>query len=361
MRSIWRRGRVADQWRQAEGVWIPKEEKSKEIDQFRIISLLNTEGKIFFSILSRRLSKFLIMNEYIDTSVQKGGVAGIPGCIEHTGVVSQLIREARENHGNLAVLWLDLANAYGSIPISATLFSLAMNMIIKSAEVECRGLRVKSGIRQPPLRAYMDDITVTTSSVIGCKLIVRGLEKLIVWARMRFKPGKSRSLVLQKGKIKSTARFTIAGEFIPTVTEKPVKSLGKWFDSSTKDQAAIKGIGGDLDDWLRKIDKSGLPGKFKAWLYQHTILPQILWPLMLYEVAITTVEGMERKISGYLRRWLGLPKSLSSLALIGCCKIIYRAFSVVIFFFFVFLLVWMRRLATGMGVGVRSMPTGSFR
>ena len=63
---------------------------------------------------------------------------------------------------------------------------------------------------------------------------------------MRFKPGKSRSLVLQKGKIKSTARFTIAGEFIPTVTEKPVKSLGKWFDSSTKDQAAIKGIGGDL-------------------------------------------------------------------------------------------------------------------
>ena len=128
-------------------------------------------------------------------------------------------------------------------------------MIIKSAEVECRGPRVKSGIRLPPLRAYMDDITVTTSSVIGCKWIVRGLEKLIVWARMRFKPGKSRSLVLQKGKIKSTARFTIAGEFIPTVTEKPVKSLGKWFDSSTKDQAAIKGIGDDLDDWLRKISQ----------------------------------------------------------------------------------------------------------
>ena len=270
LQTIWRRGRVADQWRQAEGVWIPKEEKSKEIDQFRIVSLLNTEGKIFFSILSRRLSKFLIMNEYIDTSVQKGGVAGMPGCIEHTGVVSQLIREARENNGNLAVLWLDLANAYGSIQhkvveetlrryhvpsslgklildyynnfnlrvtsgtktsdwhrlergiitgctISATLFSLAMNMIIKSAEVECRGPRVMSGIQQPPLRAYMDDITVTTSSVISCKWIVRGLEKLIVWARMRFKPGKSSSLVLQKGKIKSTARFTIAGEFTPTV------------------------------------------------------------------------------------------------------------------------------------------------
>ena len=29
---------VEDQWRQAEGMWIPKEENSKEINQFRIIS-----------------------------------------------------------------------------------------------------------------------------------------------------------------------------------------------------------------------------------------------------------------------------------------------------------------------------------
>ena len=35
-------------------------------------------------------------------------------------------------------------------------------------------------------------------------------------------------------------------------------------------------------------------------------------PLMLYKVGITTVERMESKISGYLRRWLGLPKSLIS-------------------------------------------------
>ena len=145
----------------------------------------------------------------------------------------QLIREARENNGNLTVLWLDLANAYGSIlhklvedilcrhhvpssvsnlisdyyndfrlnvmsnttasylhrlerdiiigcMISATLLSLAINIIIKSAEVECRGPVTKSGIRQPQLRAYLDDITMTTSSVIGCKWVLRGLEKLII-------------------------------------------------------------------------------------------------------------------------------------------------------------------------------------
>ncbi len=97
-------------------MWIPKEENSKNISQFRTISLLSVEGKIFFSILSRRLTEFFLKNSYIDTSVQKGGIPGVPGCLEHTGLVTQLIWEAHEGKGDLTALWLDLANAYGSIP-----------------------------------------------------------------------------------------------------------------------------------------------------------------------------------------------------------------------------------------------------
>ena len=77
-----------EQWRFAEGVWIPKAEGSKLLDQFRLISLLNTESKIFFSLLSRRLSDFFLGNVYINTSVHKGVVAGMPGCLEHTGVLT---------------------------------------------------------------------------------------------------------------------------------------------------------------------------------------------------------------------------------------------------------------------------------
>ena len=49
----------------------------------------------------------MLSNGYIDIAVQKGGVPG---------ALTQIIREARENKGDLAGLWLDLANAYGSIP-----------------------------------------------------------------------------------------------------------------------------------------------------------------------------------------------------------------------------------------------------
>ena len=115
LRVIWTRNRVADQWRYSERGWIPKEENSVEIEQFRIISLLDTECKIFFSILSHHLTKYFIENEYIDKSVQKGDIQRIPDCIEHTGMVTLLLREAKEGNGDLAVLWLDLANANGSI------------------------------------------------------------------------------------------------------------------------------------------------------------------------------------------------------------------------------------------------------
>lgn len=193
-------------------MWIPKEENSTQLDQFCIISLLCAEAKIFFSAISKQLCTYLTKNTYIDTSVEKGSISGLPGCVEHTDVVSQLIWEAR---GNLSVLWLDLANAFSSVPhklvhltlmkhhvpsrcrdliadyynnfrmrvssgstasswhkaeigiitgctISVTLFSLAMNMLTKSAEPECRGPQTTSRQQQPHIRAFMDDLIVLT-------------------------------------------------------------------------------------------------------------------------------------------------------------------------------------------------------
>lgn len=163
----------------------------------------------------------------------------------------------------------------------------------------------------------MDDLTVTTSSVPGSRWILQGLERLITWARMRFKPEKSRSLVLRRGKVSDKFRFSLGETQIPSVTERPVKSLGKMFDCTLKDTASIRPANQELEGWLAATDKSGLPGTFKAWIYQHGILPRILWPLLVYEFPISTVEGLERRISSHLRRWLGLPKSLSSIALYG--------------------------------------------
>ncbi|KAK1789677.1 hypothetical protein P4O66_015578, partial [Electrophorus voltai] len=91
--------------------------------------------------------------------------------------------------------------------------------------------------------------------------------------------------------------------------------------------AAIQKSNDELGACLTKVDKSGLPGRFKAWLYQHSILPRVLWPLLVYEVPLTTVDSLERKISSFLQKWLGLPQSLTSAALYGTSNILQLPFS----------------------------------
>ena len=98
------------------------------------------------------------------------------------------------------------------------------------------------------------------------------------------------------------------------MVEKPVKSLRKIYDCTLKDTAAFQAA---LGTWLTAVEKSGLPGKFKAWIYQHGILPRLLWPLLVYDVPMTTIECLKRKVSSFLRKWLGLPQSLSRIVLYG--------------------------------------------
>ena len=246
LRVIWRRWRLADSWRQAEGCLIPKEENSETLKQFRTISLLNIEGKIFLAVLAKR------MTTYIDIAVQKGGVPGVSGCVEHTSVLTQIIKEAKEMKGELAVIWLDLANAYGSMPhnlvkltlqwyhvsekirqllesyfdrlelrfavqnfttawqrleveivtgctVSVILFSAAMNLMVKSVEKMSRGPWMRAGVRQPPVRAFMGDMTVSTKTIIEARWTLTEIEDIIDWARMKIKPTTSRSFA-EEGK-----------------------------------------------------------------------------------------------------------------------------------------------------------------
>ncbi len=67
---------------------------------------------------------------------------------------------------------------------------------------------------------------------------------------------------MRKGKVTDLFRFTLGDIRIPSVSEKPVKSLGKLFTSNVKDTAARQATSDDLDTWLSAVDKSGLPWKF---------------------------------------------------------------------------------------------------
>ena len=44
--------------------------------------------------MAKRISEYMVENSYIDTSIRKNRHTGFSGCMEHTSVISQLIKEA---------------------------------------------------------------------------------------------------------------------------------------------------------------------------------------------------------------------------------------------------------------------------
>ena len=86
-------------------------------------------------------------------------------------------------------------------------------------------------------RAFMDELTVMTESGPGCRWILKGLKEVMEWARMP---------------------FNITGTAIPTRREAS-QELGKVFDCSLRGTTSIQSTCTELDDWLKSMDKSGLP------------------------------------------------------------------------------------------------------
>jgi len=109
---------------------------------------------------------------------------------------------------------------------------------------------------------------------------------------MKIKPSKSRSISIVKGQLKDV-RFCIGDDPIPTVSEQPIKSCGRWYNESLWDKDQVQQIRQDITDGLENINKTLLPGKLKPWCLQFRLLPRVMWPLTVFEVPITTVEKME--------------------------------------------------------------------
>ena len=91
----------------------------------RPISVLNVEGRIFFSCVHFRLAPFIVNNRYINIREQKAFIDGIAGCIEQGTLVYEAIKYAIQHQSNITIAWLDLANAYGSVRHMLMAFALA--------------------------------------------------------------------------------------------------------------------------------------------------------------------------------------------------------------------------------------------
>ena len=295
--------------------------QSRDITNFRRLSLLNVEGKIFFGVLARRMTTFLMSNHYTNTSIQKAEIPGFPGCLEHSQMICISILTAKRDKTELHVIRLDLTNAYGSVPqhlirmaheffifpskvgeiimkyfnsafmkftvknytikwqalgigimmgcvISPLLFVLAMELILRGAPNTSKGVMKNEHLTIPPSKAFMDDITILVPFQIAADGLLQRYYDFFRWGGMKSKPKKIRSLSLVGGSVREI-HFKIGGDKIPAVREKLVKSLGHLYSIALTNRHRGPEVQKVALKVLKSIYKTCLPGKMKAWCYQH--------------------------------------------------------------------------------------------
>ena len=257
-------GRVDNEWKRAEGVYITKEKDSRSLTQFRPISLLNVEGKVFFTIKAHPLHDVQPIHWHHNPERRSAGVywahhhdLGINSASkeeplklvrrvgwprEHTWVSAT--STPLENIGEppctntrdqdptriFQRVWDEVLHdgLYNKVDsaISPCLFVLAMQVLLNVAGSHNYRVHIGRKFHTSSIKAFMDDTTLVMNRKQTVQRSLDKMNDLLEWCRMSFKPAKSRSLALTWRKIHSDVFLRVVGQRIPIVQEEPVKSLG---------------------------------------------------------------------------------------------------------------------------------------
>ena len=162
-----------------------------------------------------------------------------------------------------------------------------MNIILEYVLVACGPhLVTSSKVSLPLVKAFMDYVNLMSSSVSGGQCATA-----LQWAGMEFRADKSRSFIIKKGKSLNSSPFCVSEPsnstdfslFIPSIHSTPVRFLGRIIDGSITYRKSVDELAEKLSDGLKIIDKSPFKGTQKLWILQHLLIPQIQWPLLIYE------------------------------------------------------------------------------
>ena len=122
----------------------------------------------------------------------------------------------------------------------------------------CRWRETSGWHALTPIRAYMDEMTLVTTTVPCMKRILERLNKNLKWAGMKIKPSKSISNSISRGNL-SDRKFVIDEEKNLIIREKAVKSLSRWYQADLNDgEQAVqfrKDVAEGLDRLIRASRK----------------------------------------------------------------------------------------------------------
>ena len=159
--------KVPASWKRSNTILLPKSGDLHLPENWRPISLQPTIYKILAAVMARRLASWAIEGGKLSPA-QKGFLP-MEGCAEHTFTVESLLEDSKRKKKNLRILWLDLQNAFGSVPHDLLWFMLRFAGVPAHFIDLCR--EIYSGSTQKVRgRSWTRDLPVGVGIKQGCPL-----------------------------------------------------------------------------------------------------------------------------------------------------------------------------------------------
>lgn len=326
-----------------------KKGKSNDIKSFRQIITIPTVVNHMHRILAIRANKYISKNKYINTEIQKGGVINQKfGIFEQIFKVKNSLQDANKNNQQLALMFLDISNAFGNLnldrmaevlkqyhfpkmfidyiksyyknfqfytdtdtiktdvldwkkgliqgcPLSPTLFALTLNYVLQYLQdkhLAERSYQFKDGPKVL-FTVYMDDICVMCNSTENLKVVTDELKELLLKIGLEVNQSKCAAMYVNEKSELNTIEHKTSYKYLGEI----VNENGKSIESFTM---FVKELGRKL----YSLNKTKHSNENKGKIFFESVLPWLQRKAMImYDVTNEDRLKVIALVNDYLTKW----------------------------------------------------------
>ena len=329
------------------------------------IALTSCLGKLLYTIIAARITEYATTEGIMDTTIQKGFLPKLAGCVKHTAALSHCIRHSKKNRKPLCMVQYDLANAFGSVPheiIIAVLKRAHIDPVIihyirklyENAEIQ---LKLESGLTEPinvhigvlqgdtlsPIlfnlvmetiiryvrkarptfgyhdgqdshfcKAFADDVTFLTQTPTQAQEVAEIFETALSSLLMKPNTSKCRVYCLgqstHRGFTTLSPKLVLRSEEIPHIADKGTKFLGMILSiGRSTPRVVFDEMRKRLRTMMTRIDQSKHAIHARMWMYENAVLSRMHYLLTVHDgLTLNLIKRLQKTCSRFPRKWVNL-------------------------------------------------------
>ena len=354
-------GRIPPAWKTSVTILTHKGEDPLALDNWRPIALQNTLYKVYAAIIAKRVSNWAVDTGVMSPS-QKGFLP-MEGCLEHNHLLTSVFQDSRRRRRPVYLTWLDLKDAYGSVPheilfkimemaglrgttlevvrdfytntsttvrnktsttdpisikrgvkqgcpLSPILFNLVMEVFIRAAEeVPTAGYRLGNSVIKT--LAYADDLCVLASTPEAMQDMMDKVHLASEWAGLTFSPRKCATLSIvrsQRARQRvSTQGFHLGPTAVPVMAwEDRYKYLG--VKTGADHPPDLEKLGKEYTSDVEAIMKSELTDWQKMDAVHRFAKPRLVYALQNQLPPVGWARSLDKRVKAAVKTAMKLPR-----------------------------------------------------